>query len=509
MYEELLAPAPLALATDEEARLEALASFEAGTLLGDPELAALARFAAHLCDAPIALVSIVEADRQRFIANHGLDADETPRSQSFCAFAMTGSGILEVPDATKDPQFADNELVTGTPHIRFYAGAPLIGDTGAPLGSLCVISDQARPAGLTELQREGLATLAQAVIRRMIARREELANLSASRSSEQALIASEEKFRILADTMPQMVWSTLPDGYHDYYNARWYEFTGVTVGSTDGEEWNGMFHPDDQQHAWQKWRHSLATGHPYEIEYRLRRHDGEYRWTLGRALPMRDRDGEIVRWFGTCTDIHDQRILVESKDLLSRELTHRIKNIFSLVGGLFGLAARERPELKPIIDDLNERLVALAQAHEFIRPGANNHGRRLHPFLSELFSAYRAEGEARIRIAGDDVELADHAVTPLALMLHELATNAVKYGALGTEKGWVELAVRRQGGELILDWQERDGPPVRPNQTEGFGSRLLHVAAERQLKGRVERHWEPAGLEVRISLPCASLEAAD
>src|SRR3546814_1710909 len=102
-------------------------------------------------------------------------------------------------------------------------------------------------------------------------------------------------FRTLADTMPQMVWSTLPDGYHDYYNARWYEFTGVPAGSTDGEGWNGMFHPDDKERAWGRWRHSLETGEHYEIEYRLRHHGGDYRWTLGRAMPIRDEHGGLVR----------------------------------------------------------------------------------------------------------------------------------------------------------------------------------------------------------------------
>jgi PAS domain S-box-containing protein len=120
-----------------------------------------------------------------------------------------------------------------------------------------------------------------------------------------ALAESEGKFRAIADSMPQMVWSTLPDGFHDYYNARWYEFTGVQVGSTDGEGWNAIFHPDDQPRAWEVWRRSLETGDLYEIEYRLRRHDGVYRWTLGRATPIRNEAGEIVRWFGTCTDIDD------------------------------------------------------------------------------------------------------------------------------------------------------------------------------------------------------------
>ena len=106
--------------------------------------------------------------------------------------------------------------------------------------------------------------------------------------------ASPDMFAILTDAMPQMVWSTRPDGFHDYYNARWYEFTGVPAGSTDGEGWNGMFHPDDQERARQRWTRSLETGEPYEIEYRLRRHDGVYRWTLGRANPIRDADGRFL-----------------------------------------------------------------------------------------------------------------------------------------------------------------------------------------------------------------------
>ncbi|WP_051676777.1 PAS domain S-box protein [Sphingomonas astaxanthinifaciens] len=123
---------------------------------------------------------------------------------------------------------------------------------------------------------------------------------------ERSLEQSESELRLRLNAIPQMVWSTLPDGYHDFYNDRWYEFTGAPAGTTDGEGWNGMFHPDDQPLAWQRWAHSLATGEPYEIEYRLRHHSGAYRWVLGRALPVHDESGTIVRWMGTCTDIDDR-----------------------------------------------------------------------------------------------------------------------------------------------------------------------------------------------------------
>ena len=132
-------------------------------------------------------------------------------------------------------------------------------------------------------------------------------DVTESRRVEAALRESEARFRAITNSIDQMIWSTRPDGYHDFYNQRWYDYTGVPEGTTDGEGWNDMFHPEDQALAWSRWRHSLATGQPYEIEYRLRHRSGGYRWVLGRAQPVRDASGAIVRWYGTCTDIHDQK----------------------------------------------------------------------------------------------------------------------------------------------------------------------------------------------------------
>jgi PAS domain S-box-containing protein len=157
--------------------------------------------------------------------------------------------------------------------------------------------------------------------------------------NEIALRESEAKFRTIADAMPQMVWSTLPDGFHDYYNEQWYEFTGAEVGSTDGEAWNSMFHPEDQARAWDVWRHSLATGETYEIHYRLRHRSGQYRWVLGRALPIRDRSGNITRWMGTCTDFHNQKLTEEKlkevdrrKDEFLAMLAHELRNPLAPIG---------------------------------------------------------------------------------------------------------------------------------------------------------------------------------
>jgi hypothetical protein len=136
---------------------------------------------------------------------------------------------------------------------------------------------------------------------------------------------TESRLRELADAMPQFVWDARPDGYAEYFNRRCYEYCGLTPDETAGEGWLQVVHPDDRARAVDRWKWSLATGEPYEIEYRFRRaSDGAYRWFLGRALPVKDATGTIVRWYGTCTDIDDfKRLQEERTNLLESERAAR------------------------------------------------------------------------------------------------------------------------------------------------------------------------------------------
>jgi PAS domain S-box-containing protein len=335
-------------------------------------------------------------------------------------------------------------------------------------------------------------------------------DITQERRIAEQLAESEMRFRTLADTMPQMVWSTLPDGYHDYFNARWYEFTGVPEGSTDGEGWNGMFHPDDQQQAWSAWRHSLATGEPYRIEYRLRHHSGEYRWVLGQALPIRDSNGRIVRWFGTCTDIHEEKLAREEREVIAQELSHRIKNIFAVIGGIVALAARSYPDASAFASELRARIIALGKAHDFVRPHSrasapSENPHSLHQLIRELMSPYRLPDGDRIDVVGDDAPIDEAAATPLALIFHELATNAAKYGALSKPGGRVSVEVACGAESCRVIWRELGGPPGPLSDKQGFGSRLMSLSVEGQLRGTLNRRWEGSGLVAEVEIPLASL----
>jgi PAS domain S-box-containing protein len=326
---------------------------------------------------------------------------------------------------------------------------------------------------------------------------------------EAELRASEARFRAIADTMPQMVWSTRPDGHHDYYNARWYEFTGAPEGTTDGEGWNGMFHPDDQERAWKRWSHSLATGEPYEIEYRLRHNSGTYRWVLGRALAVRDEEGRIERWFGTCTDIHEAKRDAEERMVVAQELSHRIKNLFSVLGSIVSLTARAHPQARGFADDLRARIGALGEAHNFVRPRSDDHGGKAHSTLKGLIaaltSAYEDEKAERILVEGDEIAIDEAAATPLALIFHELGTNAAKYGALSQDGGRIMVSCRKTDDVVEVDWKEHCVGSVPTISASGFGSRLIELSVQGQLGGSLERLWEEDGLRARIRIPLEAL----
>jgi len=251
----------------------------------------------------------------------------TVRLREFGTFVdeMLGGQAVVVNNVAQDPRTAAHAEPFRRHHAQSFVDIPVI-EQGR-LKSILVISDTVPRQWAPE----------DVALMREFAERTRTASERAR--SMEALATSEAKFRTITNAMPQMVWSALPDGYHDYYNEQWYEYTGVPTGTTDGAGWNDMFHPDDRERAWAAWRHSLDTGEVYEIQYRLRHHSGEYRWILGRAVPVRDASGRIARWMGTCTDIHSQKVAEETlreaatrKDEFLAMLAHELRNPLAPIG---------------------------------------------------------------------------------------------------------------------------------------------------------------------------------
>lgn len=477
---------------DEAERLVVLASFEADKLEGDEELAQITRFAAALCGAPAAMVSIVDQDRQLFIARTGIDRSETPRSWSFCAHAMIEGDPTVIGDARQHALFADNPLVTGPPFVRFYAGAPLISNEGAPLGTLCVIDPAEHPQGLSELQIDGLKVLAAAARRRLEAHRHASITLT-------QITQSAERVRVMLDSVPDIAWSAAPGGVFDQFNARWRDVTGLST-PRHVSDWREAIHPDDFDASLEKFLGAVQRAEMFEDTIRIRTRDGSYRWMLSRAVPSTS-DPETARWFGTLTDIDDRYRLSQERELLAGELAHRIKNIFSVVVGLVALHAREHDDVKHYATALSESILALSRAQDIALRIDAATGHDLKQLLTILTQPYGAPGGTAISVSGTDVRFGPKAATPLALVFHELATNSAKYGALGSVEGRIAIDVSEVGETVEIRWTERGGPRAQTPSEQGFGSRLMTMAIQSQLGGTLERDWRDEGLVATIVLP--------
>jgi len=494
-------PPPSPEYSAEEERLRVLESFQQDALEDDPELKAIVHFAARLCNVPAAQVSLLDDVRQHFIAREGIEERETPREVSFCAHTLGTPGLMQVPDASTDDRFESNALVTGAPGVRFYAGQPLISEEGASLGTLCVIDLQSRPEGLDELQREGLAVLAQAVMRRLNSHRADI-------RARFAIAEREERLRRMIEGVPQIAWSADSQGNFDYFNARWREITGDYPPKV-AEEWRPYIHPEDSDQVFGEWERCFETGDEFESEYRLRQKDGSWAWVLAQALPVAEGEEGLRRWFGTITDIDEVHQALEARDMLAKELSHRIKNIFAVVIGLATLKASKAPEHKPFAQDLTEILHALSRAHDFVRPTNTADQENLHGLLAALFAPYRdAQSSPRVRVSGVDARITARAATPLALVFHELATNSAKYGALSNDAGHVELVARDEGDNLAIRWSEHGGPPVASGKVkDGFGSRLVEMSIRGQLQGTMKRQFHDSGLVVDLTVSKSAIAA--
>jgi len=274
----------------------------------------LTRLAAQLFDVPVALISLIDTDRQWHKSCYGFDAREVRREVSFCAHNLVGDTVMIVEDTTVDPRFADNPIVTADPHVRFYAGAPLITTDGHSLGSLCILDEE--PRAFEAAQQAQLRDLAAMVMDELELRRE----VAERKRAERELQASEQRFRGLVSNLPGLVyrctydaaWSTLYMS-HGLEDLGGYPVSAFERGQRSFKE---IVVPEDLPKIRQAVREAVTTRSTYEVEYRIRAKDGTIRWIEDMARPCFDEDGRVKWLDGVMFDVTERKQTEERLRLL-------------------------------------------------------------------------------------------------------------------------------------------------------------------------------------------------
>lgn len=301
----------------DPARVQAVRSIGLLDTPAEESFDRLTRLAASLLDAPIAIVNLVDEDRQFFkscigIAEPLASEREMPVEHSFCQHAMAAGDPLVLPDTRKHPLYRTNPNIVAM-GIVAYLGIPLVLD-GQALGALCVIDHV--PHAWTSVQVQILSDLAASVLTEIGLRRTSAEAMQARAEAESLLaqlLQAETSYRLLVDTAPQIIWRANADAVIAYYNERWFAYTGLSPAQSSVDGWAAVVHPEDLPRVVESWAQALLAGTTWEAEYRLRRADGSFRWHLGRSLPVRDSTSTLTHWMGSATDIHDHKQAEEER----------------------------------------------------------------------------------------------------------------------------------------------------------------------------------------------------
>ncbi len=309
---------------------------------------------------------------------------------------------------------------------------------------------------------------------------------------------SELQFRILANSIPQLAWMADGGGFIFWYNDRWYDYTGTTLDQMKGWGWTDVHHPDHVERVKTRIQECWDSGDQWEDTFPLRGRDGEYRWFLSRAMPLLDRNGKVWRWFGTNTDITVQRQSEEQIQLLMGELSHRAKNMIAVVQALVSRTADRKYS-----ESLSARLHALARNQDLLTK-RNWKGAPIGELVaSQLAVAGDLLGK-RVFMAGDlGFHMNPSSAEAIGLAVHELATNAAKYGALSGPSGEIRIEINtdRLAGKLSIEWRETGGPPVRAPEHAGFGTVMIARNPRFALGAEVELGYPEQGFFWRLTAP--------
>ncbi|WP_052401261.1 sensor histidine kinase [Muricoccus aerilatus] len=326
-------------------------------------------------------------------------------------------------------------------------------------------------------------------------------------------------FRAVAEGIPLLVWRALPDGRWSWAGPQWTRFTGQTETESLGEGWLAPVHPEDRPAALRAWEEAATAGR-LEVELRIRRAaDGRHAWHVIRAAPLYDEAGALAEWIGTTTDIHEMKQRQQLQDLVVAELQHRTRNLLALVRSLARKTLSASSSTENFERDFHRRLDALARAQALASRSRAGHA-AFDQILAAELSAHAHGRIAQVETGGPSgIMLGANAVQILALVLHELATNAVKHGALGQHGAHLAIRWRLhaqgtrappaepEAAYLKVEWREsgvRMPQDPAPSRGSGYGRELIERALPYQLGACTSFTLGPDGVRCTIELPVLS-----
>ena len=324
-----------------------------------------------------------------------------------------------------------------------------------------------------------------------------------------ALVWDAERLRLATDAAEIALWSWNADTDEIVMDERAHGLWGIPRNaSVTFEILSGYIHSEDLGRARKAFTATRSNAGAYEVDFRILHHDG-VRWISARGQSK--HFGIVERMiFGVFLDVTDRKQAEETREMLVGEMNHRIKNLFALASALTGLAARSAATTAEMAQDLRERLTALGRAHNLVCPVSGQDDKALLGGLLTVLLAPYSDQKAvsgRVHISVPEVPIGKSTATTLALIVHELATNSVKYGALSSAGGTLDVSCADNGDNLVILWTEQGGPPVLAlTGALGFGSKLVGQSVG-QIGGAIAYDWDAQGVTITLQMSKARLGA--
>jgi two-component sensor histidine kinase len=318
------------------------------------------------------------------------------------------------------------------------------------------------------------------------------------------------RLRIATDAAGVALWAWNVDADDIAMDERAHRLWGVAPddGVVTFEKLSARIHPEDLNRVRAAFTATRDIPGAFEIDFRIMDRQ-EVRWVAARG--QGDEQGMVGRrMFGIFLDVTERKLAEEERELLAGEMSHRVKNLFAIAAALTRIASRSATTPKEMAADLTQRLIALGEAHELVRPTLLNERKaaNLDDLFAVLLGAYDDKGSIgdRIHVRVPKMLVGEGSITTLALVVHELATNSLKYGALSRAGGTLVVSSTEDDDEAIIVWTETGGPPVAAVRGQpGFGSTLVHRSIVRQLGGSITFDWPPDGVVATLRVSKARL----